>query len=66
MGVPVTEAPQVAGISVVQPSEGVPMHFLVRMADGSFQRKNINSTHALRLAADLLNGAAFNFGNKEN
>jgi hypothetical protein len=60
MGLPMTD---VAGISVVQPSEGVPMHFLVRMSDGSFQRKNINPTHALRLAADLLNGAAFNFGN---
>lgn len=57
-----TDTPQVAGISVVQPSEGVPMHFLVRLSDGSFQRKDINSVHALRLAADLLNGAAFNFG----
>jgi hypothetical protein len=57
-----TDTPQVAGISVVQPHEQEPMHWLIRFTDGSFQRKNINPTHALRLVADLANGAAFTFG----
>lgn len=56
----------IAGISIVQPSEGVPMHFLVRFDDGSFQKKPIHPVHALRLAADLTNGAAFLFGKEKD
>ncbi len=52
----------VLGVSVVRPSEGVPMHFLIRFDDGSCQRKNIHPVHALRLVADLADGAAFTFG----
>ncbi len=52
----------VVGVSVVRPSEGVPMHWLVRFDDGTCQRKNIHPLHALRQAAELLDGAAFTFG----
>jgi hypothetical protein len=55
----------VAGISIVQPHGGEPMLWLVRFSDGSCQRIPIHPIHALRLAADLTNGAAFTFGKEK-
>lgn len=53
----------IRAISIVRPSHGVPMHWLIAFEDGSCQRKDIHPVHALRLAADLVDGAAFVFGN---
>jgi hypothetical protein len=55
----------VAGISLVRPSNGVNMHWLIRFDDGSCQRKDIHPIHALRQAAELLDGAAFILGKTE-
>ncbi len=56
---------KIRGISVVQPSNGVPMHFMVSYEDGSCERRDIHPIHALRLLADLANGAAFILGQKK-
>jgi hypothetical protein len=49
-------------ISIIQPHGDEPMRWLVTFVDGSCQRPPIHPVHALRLAADLTNGAAFHFG----
>jgi hypothetical protein len=56
----------IRAISIVHPSEGVPLHWLITFEDGSCQRKNIHPIHALRQAADLLNGASFILGKEKD
>lgn len=57
--------PKITGISIVRPTHGVAAHWLVAFEDGSCQRKDIHPVHALRLAADLVDGAAFIFGQEK-
>lgn len=52
----------IRAISIVPPTHGVNLHWLVTFEDGSCQRKDIHPVHALRLVADLADGAAFTFG----
>jgi hypothetical protein len=59
MGIPV----RVRAISIVRPSEGVELHWLITFEDGSCQRKPIHPIHALRLVAELADSAAFLLGN---
>jgi hypothetical protein len=59
MGIPV----KITAISIVRPSHGVDLHYLVTFEDGTCQRKPVHPIHALRQAAELLDGAAFILGN---
>lgn len=61
MGLPV----KITAISIVRPSNGVDLHYLVTFEDGTCQRKPIHPIHALRQAAELLDGAAFIFGKEK-
>jgi hypothetical protein len=56
----------VRAISLVRPSEGVLLHWLITFEDGSCQRKPIHPIHALRQAAELLDGAAFLLGKEKD
>jgi hypothetical protein len=56
----------VRAISLVRPSEGVQLHWLITFEDGSCQRKPIHPIHALRQAAELLDGAAFLLGKEKS
>jgi hypothetical protein len=56
----------VRAISLVRPSEGVQLHWLITFEDGSCQRKNIHPIHALRLVAELADSTAFLLGKEKD
>lgn len=55
----------IRAISIVRPSHGVDLHYLVTFEDGTCQRKPIHPLHALRQAAELLDSAAFIIGKEK-